>query len=72
MEEFRTWLEREGLEIQEPKGIYEALRAVNKNDGKTLIIYRRDCTQNGNSLVHYTVCDKDMRIIRKFLRSSKE
>lgn len=71
LDEFKEWLENNGWQVQETKGFYEALRAVNKINGTPLIVYKRHSTNNGKDLVHYTICDKDIRVIKQFLRSDK-
>ena len=68
LDEFKEWLEENGWQVQETKGFYEALRAVKENRKHPLIVYWRHDTNNGNELVHYTVLDRDMGIIRQFLR----
>ena len=68
LDEFKEWLENNGWQVQETKGFYEALRAVKKDRKHPLIVYWRHNTNNGNELVHYTVLDRDMGIIRQFLR----
>lgn len=71
LEMFRQWLKLNDWQLQETKGVYEALRAVKKDRKYPLIVYWRHDTNNGNELVHYTVLDRDMGIIRQFLRSEK-
>ena len=68
LDEFKEWLENNGWQVQETKGFYEVLRAVKENRKHPFIVYWRHDTNNGNELVHYTVLDRDMGIIRQFLR----
>jgi hypothetical protein len=68
LDEFKEWLENNGWQVQETKGFYEALRAVKEDRKNPLIVYWRQDTNNGNELVHYAVLDRDMGIIRQFLR----
>lgn len=68
LEAFKTWLEKDGFELQETKGFYEALRAVKKDRKYPLIVYFRHETNNGKKLVHYSVLDRDMGVIRAFLK----
>lgn len=71
LDEFKEWLENNGWQVQQTKGTYEALRAVKKDRKHPLIVYWRQNTNNGNELVHYTVLDRDMGVIRQFLRREK-
>ena len=65
---FAAWLERIGYEVVEPKGMHEVFRAKKMNGGKdTVVIYRRDRASQ-----HLSVMDKDMRLVRRFLRDRKE
>lgn len=66
---FKSWLIQDGWEIQEAKGKYEALRATKQGRKNPLIIYERLSTYRGQSLVHLTVLDRDMPIVRQFLNS---
>lgn len=68
LDEFKEWLENNGWQVQETKGFYEVLRAVNKEKGTPLIVYKRNNSNSGSKLVHYTVSDKDIRVIKQFLR----
>lgn len=64
MEKFKAYLVADGWELQEPKGDYEVLRATKEGRKHPLIVYFR----HSNSLVHYTVLDRDMPIVRAFLK----
>lgn len=69
LDNFKSWLIQDGWAIQEVKGKYEALRATKKGRKNPLIIYERLSTYCGQSLVHLTVLDRDMSIVRQFLTS---
>ena len=62
---FKEFLEEEGFEILPTKDFYEVLRA--KNEKGTIVIYRRLDAE-----VHCSVMDKDMWLVRKFLRWVKK
>ena len=68
LEEFKQWLIAKGWKIQEPKGEYEVLRAINKEiRKKPLIIFTRI-----DAKVHYSIQDSDTGIIREFLAEGRE
>lgn len=69
LDNFKSWLIKDGWEIQEAKGMYEALRATKQGRKNPLIVYERLSTYRGQQLVHLTVLDRDMIIVRKFLNS---
>ena len=62
---FKWWLTTKGYEIQPPKDFYEALRA--KKDKETIIIYRKNEIKE-----HLTVQQKDHRLVRQFIRETRE
>lgn len=63
LEDFTSYVQKMGYEIQEPKGIYEVLRASKNKD--TIILYRKDSAKQ-----HLTVCDKDIRVVISFLHQA--
>lgn len=65
LEDFKTWLIKEGWTIQELKGYYEVLRA--KKLKETLIVYKKL-----NMKEHYSVSDKDVNLVYKFINSYKK
>lgn len=69
LEDFKKWLVSEGFRIVETKGYYEVLRAVKDGRRNPLIVYKRLSTVNEKELVHYTVLDRDMGIVRAYLRN---
>ena len=71
LQEFKEWLKRNGWIIQEPKGFYEVLRADKKGRKFPLIVYWRKATNNNKELVHYTVLDRDMGVIKAYLKERK-
>jgi len=67
LEDFKQWLIAKGWQIQEPKGTYEVLRAVNKEvRKKPLIIFTKI-----DAKLHYSIQDSDTSIVRKFLDEGK-
>lgn len=64
LDEFKDYLKSKGWVIQDTKGMYEALRAVNSEVQKRpLIIY------DGKSKEHFSVDDRDFSIVRDFINS---
>jgi hypothetical protein len=61
---FRKWLVAEGWELHPVKGDFEVLRA--KKGKQWVVVYFRIGTD-----VHYTVMDKDVALVRRFLKSIK-
>lgn len=68
LEEFKAWLVKDGWNIQEPKGNYEVLRATKDGRNHTLIAYSRLATNGGKEIQHLTLADRDMPIVREFLK----
>lgn len=68
VEKFKAYLIAEGWQIQEPKGDYEVLRATKKDRKNTLIAYSRLATNGGKEIQHLTLADRDMPIVRAFLK----
>ena len=63
IQDFKDWLEENGWQLQEPKGKYEVVRAVNKSiQNVPLIVYTRQ-----DSPEHYSVSDNNAKIIEMFL-----
>ena len=62
IEPLKKWLINDGWIIQNPKGFYEVLRAT-KDGKRPLIIYTRL-----NAKEHYSIDERDMSIIRAFIR----
>lgn len=61
----KWWLSSKGYEIQPTKGMYEVLRAKNGKD--TVIIFKK-----AGAKEHLSVQEKDYRLIRQFIRETKE
>lgn len=61
----KRWLSSKGYEVQQTKGIYEVLRAKKNKD--TVIIYRKS-----EILEHLTVQQKDDKLIRQFIRETRD
>lgn len=69
LEEFKVWLVKDGWNIQEPKGDYEVLRATKEGRKPPLIVYCRHDTNGGKDLIHYSLLDRDMGVVRAFLKN---
>jgi hypothetical protein len=64
LDSFKDYLKANGWIIQDPKGTYEVLRAVNPEVQKRpLIIY------DGKSKEHFSIDDRDFGIVRDFINS---
>ena len=68
LEKFKAYLVAYGWQIQVPRGFYEVLRATKEGRQHPLIVYWRHDTNGGKELVHYTVLDRDMGVVRAFLK----
>ncbi len=71
LDDFIKWLKTDGWDIQATKGFWEVLRAVKPGRKRPIIIYKRIDTNSGTELVHYTVENRDMGVVRAFLNDSK-
>lgn len=71
IDDFKNWLVNDGWILQETKGICEALRATKQGKKYPLIIYRRNETDSGTDLKHLTVLDRDLYVVKEYLRSRK-
>lgn len=72
LEDFKAWLVSDGWYIQEPKGVYEVLRATKKSRKYPLIVYKRHDTKGGKELVHYTVADRDSGVVGAYIRDRRK
>lgn len=64
LDSFKAYLKANGWLLQDTKGMYEVLRAVNPEVQKRpLIIY------DGKSKEHFSIDDRDFRIVRDFINS---
>lgn len=68
LDDFKAWLVKDGWQIQEPKGNYEVLRATKEGKKHPLIVYYRHDTNGGKDLVHYTLLDRDVSVVRAYLK----
>lgn len=66
VEDFKSWLQEDGWQIEKTKGIYEIVRA-RKGDRKPLIVYTRD--NKGSE--HITVQSRDEAVVRAYIRDRK-
>ena len=65
LEDFKKWLEKDGWEIEEPKGIWEVLRARKQGRKNPLIVFpKKDAKE------HLSIMDRDSGVIGAFLRDS--
>jgi hypothetical protein len=71
LKSFGEWLTSDGWQLMKPlPGTYEVLRAKKQGKG-ILIVYRKDKTNNGNPIVHYSVADKWIPLLYTFMKSMK-
>jgi hypothetical protein len=71
LEMFSQWLKLNDWQLQETKGCYEVLRVIKKGRKFPLIVYCRNSSNNGKELKHFSLLDRDVGIIRAFLRQTK-
>lgn len=67
LEDFKKWLVKDGWEIEEPKGIYEALRARKAGKKNPLIVYTK-----ADAKEHLSLMDRDSGVVGAFLRDCKK
>lgn len=67
LEDFKKWLVKDGWEIEEPKGIYEVLRARKQGRQNPLIVYTK-----ADAKEHLSVMDRDSGVVGAFLRDCKK
>ena len=67
LEDFKAWLLKDGLDIEEPKGTWEVLRARKPGRNNPLIVYTKMDAKE-----HLSVMDRDSGVIGAFLRDSKK
>lgn len=65
--DFLKWLEANDWEILVPKGYYEVIRATHPRRQHPLLIYT-----SLRDPAHYTVRDRDMPVIWRFLKERRE
>lgn len=70
LDKFKSWLSANGWQVQDTKGNYEVLRATKLNRQFPLIVYKRETTLSEKQLVHLSVLDRDMGIVRAFIKES--
>lgn len=71
IEQFKEYLLSKGYVIHDPKGFYEILRATHEKRRHPIIVYRRQNSNGGGDLVHYTVRDCDTPVVLDFFRNRK-
>lgn len=67
LEDFKKWLVKDGWEIEDPKGIYEVLRARKFGRINPLIVYRKAEVKE-----HLSIMDRDSGVVGAFLRDCKK
>ena len=67
LEDFKKWLVKDGWEIEEPKGIYEVLRARKAGKKNPLIVYTK-----ADAKEHLSLMDRDSGVVGAFLRDCKK
>lgn len=67
LENFKEWLVKDGWDIEDPKGIWEVLRARKSGRKNPLIVYTKMDAKE-----HLSVMDRDSGVIGAFLRDSKK
>lgn len=67
IKKFAEWLEINGYKILPVIGKFEVLRAKSITQKDTVIIYRQL-----DKVEHYTVQNKDYRLVREFINSQHE
>lgn len=66
VEDFKSWLQEDGWQIEQTKGIYEIVRAT-KGTRKPLIVYTRD----NKGKEHITVQERDVPVVRAYIRDRR-
>ena len=67
LEDFKEWLVKDGWEIEEPKGIWEVLRARKSGRQNPLMVYRKEDAKE-----HLSIMDRDSDVVGVFLRDCKK
>ena len=67
LEDFKEWLVKDGWEIEEPKGIWEVLRARKSGRQNPLMVYRKEDAKE-----HLSIMDRDSGVVGAFLRDCKK
>ena len=64
-EEFKGWLKRDGWELEDPKGIWEEIRA--RKGKRVFIAFRRKDVKE-----HLSVSDRDCAVVKAFINSQRK
>lgn len=67
LDDFKEWLAKDGWQIQEPTGDFEVFRAVKQGRKHPLMIYKRM-----NAPMHLSVMERDMGVVRAYLRERRK
>ena len=68
LEDFKQWLIRNGWHIEEPKNIYEVLRARKESEKYPFIAYQKI----KDNLVHLSLSDYNVKFVKQYLRGNKQ
>lgn len=66
LDDFKEWLVKDGWEIEDPKGIYEVLRARKPGRKNPIIVYKKLDTKE-----HLSLMDRDIGVVKAFLRDAR-
>jgi len=64
LDAFADWLKKDGWELEEPKGIFEVLRARKEGRKRPLIVYKKIDAKE-----HLSVMNKDCGVLVAFVKS---
>lgn len=68
IDDFKAWLVADGFTLHEPVGFYEVIRATKPDRKHVFLAYRKIQSGSGEWGKHLTVADRDMGVVRAFLR----
>lgn len=72
IEEFKHWLVADGYTLRETKTPYEVIRATKPDRKHIFFVHKRLDTEAGKQREHFTVADRDMGVVRAFLRNRRK
>lgn len=67
LEDFKAWLINDGWKIEEPKGIYEVLRARKAGRKNPLIVYKKASAKE-----HLSIMGRDIGVLGAYLRDCRK
>lgn len=71
IDDFKAWLVADGFTLHDPTGFYEVIRATKPGRKHVFFVYRRSYLEGGKARDHFTVADRDMGVVRAFLRDRR-